>query len=90
MFFIRTHNKSCGVVANVKCSKCGNITSFVKFRRKTTGYFLFIPFVSATKFAFVQCQECGAAYDVSKKSLKNMETAQQLVDEVNDFYRKKK
>ena len=79
----RTHNKQCGTVENVTCPKCGRITRFAKVRNKTTGTVLFIPVVSVTNMAYVQCTACGAAYEVNKKGFNQVNSD---VDVLNAIY----
>lgn len=79
----RTHNKQYGTVENVTCPKCGKTTAFVKVKNKTTGTVIFIPVVSVTNMAYVQCTSCGAAYEVNKKNFNQINTD---VDVLNAIY----
>ena len=79
----RTYNKQCGSVENVTCPHCGRVSRFTKIRNKTTGTVLFIPVISVTNQAYVQCGSCGAAYEVNKKGFNQVNTD---VDVLNAIY----
>ena len=79
----KTHNKQYGTVENVTCPNCGKTTAFAKVKNKTTGTVIFIPVVSVTNMAYVQCTSCGAAYEVNKKGFNQINTD---VDVLNAVY----
>lgn len=79
----RTYNKQCGSVENVTCPHCGRGSRFTKIRNKTTGTVLFIPVISVTNQAYVQCGSCGAAYEVNKKGFNQVNAD---VDVLNAIY----
>lgn len=85
----RTHNKPCGTVENVTCPHCGRVSSFTKIRNKTTGTVLFIPVISVTNQAYVQCASCGAAYEVNKKGFNQVNTNVDVVNAIYSRYNEK-
>ena len=78
----KRHNKVEGTVQGVTCPNCHQVTTFNKCRNKITGYIMFIPFISRTLMAFVQCTHCQAAYEVDKKSLKQMDDPEELISQI--------
>ncbi len=80
----RTYNKPCGTVDGCRCPRCGQMAGFTKFRYKTTGTVLFVPVASVTHAAFVRCSACGAAYEVSKKNLKDIRTGADVLNAIQE------
>ena len=89
MIFIRTFNKIIGLVPEVRCPNCGQITIFKKIRNICRVLILFIPLFQITNAAYVQCQDCEATYQINRKALKNINDANELINEVYDFHNKR-
>ena len=89
MVLLRTFNKIIGFVSSVKCPNCGEVTIFKKIKNiSRVLVFIFIPVFQMTNACYVQCDKCGATYQVEKKALKNMETSDQLMNAIMAWHNK--
>ncbi len=79
------HNKLCGTIPNCACPHCGKTVDLKKFRRKLTGYVIFVPVASKTLYAFLGCSECGHGFEVDKKAIKEISTPAQAADAIAAF-----